>query len=697
MELFGQFAATTPALREHPPLESVSGVGSISPAGLAVMPGAIITLAGLDLVTGMPVMIYVTRQPLLLAPALERLHQVVLPLPLSSGERNSEASSSYERSERAERNDGQPLYYQVFAWFNDLTLVRPTLSTPRLLALASASAKLLAAAHAVGLYHRHLVPHRFYTHTAYPGAERVVIEGFGVPWQDVQNHYRAPEGYSGPESDVFAWARIMQHFASGTATTKLAGQFGDLLAQCQAAEPAARPTASQLLAQLAQIATPIQASAPAVAVPGSQVGSQSVGQSGSQTGSQSSSQRPELAKSGPLVAPAVSVNASPASADSSNSLPATLSPEMVAQLTASNANASGAVRNVGVQGVFTKIVPVVPEAGMAKAPIAAVSTTPIAAAGTTPIAITTAKPLATVAEAVAATELASDGIASDGTATELASDGTATELASDGTATELASDGTATELASDGTAAQTGEQLMPDQTEPVLAADQALEAVVEPAIPAAPAAPAIAAHQSAAQVLLRLKAARAAQAAGEPAVTPVTPPKPVLTPAPNPATDVDSPDPLQLGWNEGQNWRTVVTPANPLGANLLLWAVAGVGLIGLLVLALVLLRPRPASSSASPPPAVINSNANGGAIIDFQSQGGSSVKPGRLLLLKVPPNSGLRAGDTLALVPGKVRFPVLGDYRLRVSLPGYKDNTFDLNVRGNDQPVVLQLRQLTPN
>jgi hypothetical protein len=115
----------------------------------------------------------------------------------------------------------------------------------------------------------------------------------------------------------------------------------------------------------------------------------------------------------------------------------------------------------------------------------------------------------------------------------------------------------------------------------------------------------------------------------------------------------------------------------------------------LLVLALVLLRPR--SGSGNPPPAVINANANGGAIIDFQSQGGSSVKPGRLLLLKVPPNAGLRAGDTLALVPGKVRFPVLGEYRLKVTLPGYKDNTFDLNVRGNDQPVVLQLRQITPN
>jgi hypothetical protein len=108
---------------------------------------------------------------------------------------------------------------------------------------------------------------------------------------------------------------------------------------------------------------------------------------------------------------------------------------------------------------------------------------------------------------------------------------------------------------------------------------------------------------------------------------------------------------------------------------------------------LVVLRPRSGPTISPTPPPLNTVGVLEGAIIDFQTQGGSSVKPGRLSLLKVPSNSGLRAGDTLALVPGKVRFPVLGEYRLKVSLPGYKDSTFDLTVRGNDQPVVLQLRQ----
>jgi serine/threonine protein kinase len=221
VETFGQYAATRP-LREHPVAPRESG-GVITEAGL------IRTFMGVDLVTGMPVIVYTMPAP---APRFAEMYSEHLPAIL-------------------ERGEHEGVGYVIVASAPGYAPLKPTLSEPRLHWLARCSVKTLFDAHSVGLVHTHLQPEHFYAQ-----GDHLFIEGFGLPWADEQGPYRAPEGSGQPPADVFAWARSMNMFGKGDPSKLIDGELGKLIGHCLNGKPRERPTAGELVLALEQILNP---------------------------------------------------------------------------------------------------------------------------------------------------------------------------------------------------------------------------------------------------------------------------------------------------------------------------------------------------------------------------------------------------------------------------------------------------------
>jgi hypothetical protein len=221
VETFGQYAATRP-LREHPVAPREAG-GVITEAGL------IRTFMGVDLVTGMPVIVYTMPAP---APRFAEMYSEHLPAIL-------------------ERGESEGVGYVIVASAPGYAPLKPTLSEPRLHWLARCSVKTLFDAHSVGLVHTRLQPEHFYAQ-----GDHLFIEGFGLPWADEQSPYRAPEGSGQPPADVFAWARSMNTFGKGDPGKLIDGELGRLIGHCLNSKPRERPTAGELVLALEQILNP---------------------------------------------------------------------------------------------------------------------------------------------------------------------------------------------------------------------------------------------------------------------------------------------------------------------------------------------------------------------------------------------------------------------------------------------------------
>ena len=64
----------------------------------------------------------------------------------------------------------------------------------------------------------------------------------------------------------------------------------------------------------------------------------------------------------------------------------------------------------------------------------------------------------------------------------------------------------------------------------------------------------------------------------------------------------------------------------------------------------------------------------------------------KLIAVKVPEGSSYKAGDTLGLVPGPVRFAsVKGDYTLKVEVPGLRTAPFELSMPTSG-PMTIDLQ-----
>jgi hypothetical protein len=230
LETFGQYAATRP-LREHPLAATTSS------GGVLVQDSMIRTFIGVDLITGMPVIVYTMPGP---APRLPEVYSEHLPAMLERGQRDGTG-------------------YLIFASAPGYAPLKPTLPEPRLHWLARSSARALMDAHAVGLIHRHLRPEHFYAQ-----GDHLFIEGFGLPWSDksldAPDVYRAPEGPGQAPADVYAWARCMNTFASNNPETAQDGELGHLIGHCLNLKARERPTAGELVMALEQILSPKAAS-----------------------------------------------------------------------------------------------------------------------------------------------------------------------------------------------------------------------------------------------------------------------------------------------------------------------------------------------------------------------------------------------------------------------------------------------------
>ncbi|GGO19821.1 hypothetical protein [Deinococcus humi] len=149
--------------------------------------------------------------------------------------------------------------------------------------------------------------------------------------------------------------------------------------------------------------------------------------------------------------------------------------------------------------------------------------------------------------------------------------------------------------------------------------------------------------------------------------------------------------PIRIGWDEDDSWRVVRTapkarPAPPL----LRWVPLALALIVLLVLALVwaLGAARTSAITAGTASAVSGSKSSPGAVT-FTVRGAAGVTA-RLSVVSAPDGANLSADQNLGVVPGQIRFPVAGTYRLKVLARGYRPATLDLTVP-RTQPVTIDL------
>jgi len=215
MQTFSQYAATR-LLREHPARTLTFG-------GVAVGAGAIQTFAGVDLITGMPVMIYTLPER---PTEIPQVYSDSIPTILELG---------FEHE----------LGYVVASSAPGFVPLKATLSRSRLEWLARVSATALADAHAAGLHHGNLEPAHFLA-----SSDQLMLEGWGLPWGDPDPDYRAPEGSTSAAADVFAWARSLQALGRGNPRLMLNGEMGRWIAHALNPKPQDRPTAQEMVMAL---------------------------------------------------------------------------------------------------------------------------------------------------------------------------------------------------------------------------------------------------------------------------------------------------------------------------------------------------------------------------------------------------------------------------------------------------------------
>ncbi len=217
MQTFSQYAATRP-LRS-------SSSGTASGTGTAVAE-SIQTFAGVDVVTGMPVIVYtMPGQP----PSIVEVINESIPVVLETGLQNDTG-------------------FVVVSSAPGYLPLRLGLSQVRIEWLTRVSAKALSDAHAGGLMHGDFNPSHFFVQ-----GDHLLLEGWGLNWQNPQPDFTAPEGQGQAAADVFAWARTMQAFGKGDPRKLLDGEMGRLIGHCLNPKPQERPTALELVIALEQV------------------------------------------------------------------------------------------------------------------------------------------------------------------------------------------------------------------------------------------------------------------------------------------------------------------------------------------------------------------------------------------------------------------------------------------------------------
>jgi hypothetical protein len=182
--------------------------------------------AGLDLITGMPVLIYLLPTPI---QGLHETYSEHLPALLETGSRGETT-------------------YVVMASAPGYVQLRPTLTETRLHWFARSSARAILDAHIAGVSHGSFSPSHVFAQ-----GDHLFVAGFGLPWADTASAYRAPEGAGEFPADVFAWARTVQHYGNGDPSNALPGDFGKLVGHCLHDDPRERPTAGELVMALDQV------------------------------------------------------------------------------------------------------------------------------------------------------------------------------------------------------------------------------------------------------------------------------------------------------------------------------------------------------------------------------------------------------------------------------------------------------------
>jgi hypothetical protein len=217
MQTFSQYAATRP-LRS-------SSSGMAIGAGTAVAEN-IQTFAGVDVVTGMPVIVYtMPGQP----PSIAEVISESIPVVLETGIQDQTG-------------------FVVVSSAPGYLPLRLGLSQVRLEWLTRVSAKALSDAHAGALVHGDFNPSHFFVQ-----GDHLLLEGWGLNWQDTQPDFTPPEGQGEAAADVFAWARTMQAFGKGDPRKLLDGEMGRLIGHCLNPKPQERPTALELVIALEQV------------------------------------------------------------------------------------------------------------------------------------------------------------------------------------------------------------------------------------------------------------------------------------------------------------------------------------------------------------------------------------------------------------------------------------------------------------
>jgi hypothetical protein len=213
MQTFSQYAATRPLRRP-------------SSATVAVQDEQIQTFAGVDVVTGMPVIVYTMNEA---PPNIPEVYSESIPIVLESGMQDQTG-------------------FVVVSSAPGYLPLRLGLSQTRIEWLSRISAKALADAHAGGLVHGDLCPDHFFVQ-----GDHLLLEGWGLNWHDTQPDFMPPEGQGAAAADVFAWARTMQAYGKGDPRKLLDGEMGRLIGHCLNPKPQERPTALELVIALEQV------------------------------------------------------------------------------------------------------------------------------------------------------------------------------------------------------------------------------------------------------------------------------------------------------------------------------------------------------------------------------------------------------------------------------------------------------------
>ncbi|GEM48164.1 hypothetical protein [Deinococcus cellulosilyticus] len=153
---------------------------------------------------------------------------------------------------------------------------------------------------------------------------------------------------------------------------------------------------------------------------------------------------------------------------------------------------------------------------------------------------------------------------------------------------------------------------------------------------------------------------------------------------------------VRIGWDDDESWRQVQSPATAhpaqnqntsgimrylatIGIAVLLLAGAGLGWW-------YAARQQQAIPEANSPTTC--------CVVDFSLTRKSQPynAQAKLIAVKVPEGSSYKAGDTLGLVPGPVRFPsVKGEYVLKVEVPGLRTAPFQLDMPTSG-PMTIDLQ-----